>query len=165
MKLTFNLCILLFVAAPAFAADDAARQKAVDFATRAAMSNMFELKAAEIEVAKGAAEDAKQFAGDMLKDHGRSGPILADAAKEDGVQLPAGLDDEHKKKLEALQQSDPQNLDQAYLSTQVTAHQEAVALFSDYSKNGPDGALKRASQKILPDLRMHLTRIEGLTSK
>ncbi|MBN9982599.1 DUF4142 domain-containing protein [Rhizobium laguerreae] len=165
MKLTFNLCILLFVAAPAFAADDAARQKAVDFATRAAMSNMFELKAAEIEVSKGAAEDAKQFAGDMLKDHGRAGPILADAAKEDGVQLPAGLDDEHKKKLEALQQSDPQNLDQAYLSTQVTAHQEAVAFFSDYSKNGRDGALKRASQKILPDLRMHLTRIEGLTSK
>ncbi|MBY3278175.1 DUF4142 domain-containing protein [Rhizobium laguerreae] len=165
MKLTFSLCILLFVAAPALAADDAARQKAVDFAARAAMSNMFELKAAEIEVSKGAAEDAKQFAGDMLKDHGRAGPILADAAKEDGVQLPAGLDDEHRKKLEALQQSDPQNLDQAYLSTQVTAHQEAVALFSDYSKNGPDGALKRASQKILPDLRMHLTRIEGLTSK
>ncbi|NKM14574.1 DUF4142 domain-containing protein [Rhizobium laguerreae] len=165
MKLTFNLCILLFVAAPALAADDAARQKAMEFATRAAMSNMFELKAAEVEVAKGAAEDAKQFAGDMLKDHGRAGPILADAAKEDGVQLPAALDDEYRKKLEALQQSDPQNLDQAYLSTQVTAHQEAVALFSDYSKNGPDGALKRASQKILPDLRMHLTRIEGLTSK
>ncbi|MBY5359887.1 DUF4142 domain-containing protein [Rhizobium leguminosarum] len=165
MRLTINFCLLFLIAGPILAADAVTRQKATDFATRAAMSNMFELDAAKVEVAKGAAEDAKQFASDMLKDHGRAGPILADAAAEDGVQLPSVLDDEHKKKVEALQQSDRENIDQAYLSTQVTAHQEAVALFSDYSRNGPDGALKRASQKILPDLRMHVNRIEGLTSK
>ncbi|OWV72798.1 hypothetical protein ATY76_08335 [Rhizobium sp. R339] len=165
MTLTFRLCLLFLLAAPAFAADEAARQKATDFAARAAMANMFEVEAAKIELAKGKAEDAKQFAGDMLKDHERAGATLADAAKEDGISLPASLDDEHNKKLEALNQSDQANLDQAYLSTQVAAHQEAVALFHDYSRNGPDGALKRASQKILPDLRMHLTKIQGLTSK
>ncbi|RFB88604.1 hypothetical protein B5K11_24290 [Rhizobium leguminosarum bv. trifolii] len=165
MKLIFQACLFVVIAASAFAADEAARQKATDFAARAVMSNMFEMEAAKIEAAKGAAEDAKQFAADMLKDHGRAGPILADAAKEEGVQLPPALDDEHKKKLEALQQSDRENFDQAYLSTQVTAHEEAVSLFADYSQSGPDGALKRASQKILPDLRMHLTRIKGLTSK
>lgn len=165
MRLIFQACFLFLIASPAFAADEAARQKATDFAARAAMANMFELKAAEIEVAKGAAEDAKQFANDMLKDHGRAGPILTGAAKEDGIQVPSSLDDEHKKKLDALQQSDRENLDQAYLSTQVTGHEEAVSLFEDYSLHGPDGALKRASQKILPDLRMHLTRIHGLTSK
>ncbi|KPH04859.1 DUF4142 domain-containing protein (plasmid) [Rhizobium acidisoli] len=165
MRLIFKACLLFVFAAPAFAADEAARQKATDFAFRAAASNMFELKAAEIEVAKGAAEDAKQFATDMLKDHGRAGPILAVAAKEDGVELPSALDEEHARKLDALQESDRENFDQAYLSTQMTAHEEAVSLFTDYSQNGPDGALKRASQKILPDLRMHLTRIKGLTSK
>ncbi|MDR9775973.1 DUF4142 domain-containing protein [Rhizobium hidalgonense] len=165
MRLIIQACLICTIAAPALAADEAARHKATDFATRAATANMFELKAAEIEVAKGAAEDAKQFATDMLKDHGRAGPTLADAARKDGVELPSALDDEHQKKLDALQQSNRENFDQAYLSTQVTAHEEAVALFTDYSQNGPDGALKRASQKILPDLRMHLTRIQGLTSK
>ncbi|SCB58746.1 putative membrane protein [Rhizobium aethiopicum] len=165
MRLISKLCLLLLLAAPAFAADDAARQKATDFAARAAMSNMFEVEAAKIELAKGKAAEAKQFAGDMLKDHGRAGSTLADAAKEDGIALPSALADEYNKKLEALNQSDQENLDQAYLSTQLTAHQEAVALFADYSQKGPDGALKRASQKILPDLRMHLTKIQGLTSK
>ncbi|WP_106796427.1 DUF4142 domain-containing protein [Rhizobium sp. H4] len=165
MRLIFNLCLLLLTSVPSFAADDAARSKATDFVARAAMSNMFEVEAAKIEAAKGKAEDARQFAGDMLKDHGRAGSTLADAAKEDGIALPTALDDQYNKKLEALRQSDQANLDQAYLSTQLTAHQEAVALFADYSQNGPDGAVKRASQKILPDLRMHLTRIQGLTSK
>ncbi|MBX4896958.1 DUF4142 domain-containing protein [Rhizobium bangladeshense] len=165
MRLTSKLCLLFLLAAPAFATDGAARQKATDFATRAALTNMFEVEAAKIELAKGKAEEAKQFASDMLKDHERAGSTLADAAKEDGIALPAALADEHNKKLEALSQSDQENLDQAYLSTQLTAHQEAVALFADYSQNGPDGALKRASQKILPDLRMHLTKIQGLTSK
>ncbi|ARO33593.1 hypothetical protein NXC14_PC00052 (plasmid) [Rhizobium sp. NXC14] len=164
MKVIARLCFLLLIAAPALA-DDASHQKATDFATRASISNMFEVEAARIEVAKGSAEDAKQFANDMLKDHGRAGPALTQAAKEDGVELPSALDEEHQKKLEALGQSPESDLDQAYLSTQVSAHQQAVSLFLDYSQNGPDGALKRAAQKILPDLRMHLTRIQGLTSK
>ncbi|OWO94874.1 hypothetical protein B5E41_10690 [Rhizobium esperanzae] len=165
MRLLLNLCLLFLAAGPSLAADEAARRAASDFATTATISNMFEMEAAKIEIAKGAAGDAKQFADDMLNDHERAGAVIADAAKKDGVQLPTAIGNEHKKKLEALQQSDLENLDQAYLSTQVTAHQDAVALFDDYSQNGPDGALKRASQKILPDLRMHLTRIQGLAAK
>ena len=165
MRLISKLCLLLLTAAPGLAADDAARSKATDFVTSAATSNMFEVEAAKIETAKGKAQDARGFADDMLKDHGRAGSMLADAAREDGIALPTAIDDEHSKKLEALRQSDASNLDQAYLSTQVTAHEEAVTLFADYAQKGPDGAVKRAAQKILPDLRMHLTRIQGLASK
>jgi putative membrane protein len=129
------------------------------------MSNMFEIEAAKIESAKGKANDAKQFAQDMLRDHGKGAPLLSDAAKQDGVALPAALDDEHTQKLTALEQSDPSNMDQAYLSTQVTAHQQAVELFEAYSKKGPDGQLKRSAEKILPDLHMHLIRVRALTSK
>jgi putative membrane protein len=156
------VCLTGFSAA---AADDAAKQHAADFAAKAAMSNMFEIEAAKIEIASGKADDAKQFAHDMIRDHGKAGPVLNDAAKQDGIEPPADLNAEYSAKLGALRQSDAANLDQAYLSTQVTAHEEAVNLFDSYSKQGPDGQLKRTAAKILPDLRMHLTRIRGLTSK
>jgi putative membrane protein len=165
MKTLFASALLLLSASSVLAADDAAKQHAADFATRAAMSNLFEIEAAKVEVANGKASDAKQFAEDMLKDHGKAGPFLADAARQDGIEVPTVLDAEHSEKLNALQRSDAANLDQAYLSTQVAAHQEAVELFSNYSKEGPDGQLKNIAAKILPDLRMHLTRIQGLTSK
>ncbi len=160
--IVFTLCVTTL---PALAADDGAKQHARDFATKAAISNMFEVEAGKIEIAKGRADDAKQFAQDMVKDHGKAATMLHDAAAQDGVALPDALDDEHKQKLAALQQSDPSNLDQAYLSTQLTAHQQAVELFDAYSKKGPDGQLKRSAEKLLPDLRMHLTRVQALTSK
>ncbi|PZM16443.1 DUF4142 domain-containing protein [Rhizobium tubonense] len=165
MKTLLAHALLLLATFPVLAADDAAKKHATDFATKAAMSNMFEIEAAKVEVAKGKANDAKRFAEDMLKDHGKAGPFLVDAAKQDGIEIPTSLDAEYRQKLAALQQSDTANLDQAYLSTQVTAHQDAVELFTNYSKEGPDGHLKNTAAKILPDLRMHLTRVEGLTSK
>jgi putative membrane protein len=75
------------------------------------------------------------------------------------------LDVEHQQKVESLQNSDPANFDQAYLSAQVTAHQDAFALFEAYAKDGPEGRLKNTASKILTDLHMHLTRVQGLTSK
>ncbi|MBY5324743.1 DUF4142 domain-containing protein [Rhizobium leguminosarum] len=165
MKIVLASVFVCLTALCASAADDAAKQHATDFAARAAISNMFEIEAAKIEIASGKADDAKQFAQDMIRDHGKAGPVLIDAAKKDGIELPAALDAEHAAKLTALRQSDAANLDQAYLSTQVASHEEAVNLFDSYSKQGPDGQLKRTAAKILPELRMHLTRIRGLTSK
>ncbi|QKK33307.1 DUF4142 domain-containing protein (plasmid) [Rhizobium indicum] len=165
MKIVLASVLFCSTAFYASAADDAAKKHATDFAAKAAMSNMFEIEAAKIEIEKGKADDAKQFAHDMIRDHGKAGPVLNDAAKQDGIELPTALDAEHAAKLTALRQSDAANLDQAYLSTQVTSHEEAVNLVDSYLKQGPDGQLKRTAAKILPDLRMHLTRIRGLTAK
>jgi putative membrane protein len=163
MKLLLATTMLTFAAMSAVAADDA-RNHPIDFATKATISNIFEMEAAKIEVAKGKAPEAKKFASDMLRDHSKAGSALADAAQRDGIPVPKDVDTEHRQKLEALSSSDPANMDQAYLSTQLTAHQDAVTLFENYSKGGPDGQLKNTAGKILPDLRMHLTRVQGLTS-
>jgi putative membrane protein len=160
LKYGLLVCMIAF---PAWAADDSAAKQA--FAEKASTSNTFEIEAAKIEIAKGKATDARQFAQDMLKDHGKAAPLLVDAAKQDGVTVPTSLDADHQQKLEALKQSDAANLDQAYLSTQVTAHQQAYQLFQSYSKSGPDGQLKNTATKLLPDLHMHLTRVQGMANK
>jgi putative membrane protein len=155
--------IACLVAAPAWGVDDTAAKQ--QFAEKASMANMFEIEAAKIEIANGRAIDAKQFARDMLRDHGKVGPLLTDAAKQDGVTISGSLDAEYQQKLEALRKSDVSNLDQAYLSTQVTAHQQTYELVKAYSRVGPAGNLKNTAAKILPDLNMHLTRVQGIANK
>ncbi|KAA0687374.1 DUF4142 domain-containing protein [Neorhizobium sp. P12A] len=151
------------IALPARAADDAGAKQ--EFAQKASVSNLFEIEAAKIEIANGKAVDAKQFAQDMLRDHVKAALPLAEAANDDGVTVSQSLDAEYQQKLEALRMSDAVNVDQAYLSTQVTAHQQAYELFQAYSKDGPDGSLKHAASNMLPDLHMHLTRVQGIANK
>ncbi|NLR97236.1 DUF4142 domain-containing protein [Rhizobium sp. P38BS-XIX] len=159
-----SIALLTLVTTNTFA-EDAGRAKSIDFAAKVSMANMFEIEAAKVELAKGKADDARQFARDMLKDHEKAALLLIEAAKEDGIPFPTSLDAEHQQKVKALQDSDPANLDQAYLSTQLTVHQDALTLFESFSKSGPDGQLRNVAGKIVPDLHMHLTRVEGLTSK
>jgi len=161
MKRSLVTFAMLAYAFTADAQTDKAQQQ--DFASKAATANLFEMEAAKVEIQRGNASDAKGFANDMLTDHGQAGPLLKDAAKADGVTIPTALDEEHQKKIDALQQSDAANLDQAYLSTQVTAHQQAVDLFTNYSKQGRN--LKNVANNLIPTLRAHLVRVQGLTSK
>jgi len=106
------------------------------FAGSAAMSDLFEIQAAKIEVQNGRSEKIKAFVEDMIKDHGQSTEKLNAAAAKDGVALPAALDAGHQKKLDALRALKGVKLDAAYASTQITMHFSAVALFGAYSKNG-----------------------------
>ena len=135
------------------------------FAQKAALSNIFEIEAAKLALERGKDPSAKMFAADMIADHQQAGIALANAAGQEHVQLPAALDAEHSQKLEALKSSSDKDFDQAYLSTQVTAHEEAVSLFADYAKSSPSGALKSFAEKTLGTLRTHNVRIHGLTKE
>ena len=135
------------------------------FARKAAVSNMFEIEAAKLAVEKGRDDKAKEFARDMISDHGKATGELMKAADSQKVTLPTALDPEHQKKLDALKAASTTDFDQAYLSTQVSAHEEAVVLFDGYAKNGAAGALKSFAETTLGTLRTHNVRIHGLTTK
>lgn len=131
------------------------------FAEKAAQSDMFEMEAAKLVLEKGTSDEVKTFAGDMVKDHGRSTHGLHEAAAKDGVKLPAGMGPELTKKFESLTPLTGPALDAAYVSTQVSVHTEAVELFEKYSKDGQAGALKSFAQQTHPTIRMHLVRVRN----
>lgn len=135
--------------------------KPEEFATKAAQSDMFEMQAAQIVVEKGVSDEVKAFAGDMIKDHHKSSDALKDAASKDGVQLPTDMGEELRKKLEALKPLSGPALDAAYVSTQVSVHTDAVALFDSYTKDGDGKALKSFAMKTYPTIRMHLVRVRN----
>lgn len=139
----------------------AAEIPAQSFAEKAAQSDMFEVEAAKVVLAEGASEEVRIFAGDMVKDHHRSTDALKEAAAKDGVKLPADMGDDLRKKLESLKPLRGPALDAAYVSTQVSVHTEAVALFDAYSEDGDSKALKSFAQMTYPTIRMHLIRVRN----
>ena len=131
------------------------------FAEKAAQSDMFEMESAKLVLDKGTSDEVKTFAGDMVKDHGRSTHGLHDAAAKDGIKLPADMGPELAKKYESLKPLTGPTLDAAYISTQISVHTDAVELFDKYSKDGQAGALKSFAQKTYPTIRMHLIRVRN----
>jgi len=133
------------------------------FAQKASLSNTFEIEAARLALYRAKDPAAKAFAQDMIKDHEQAARELAKAAREQNVPLPTSLDSEQQAKLDALKSADDANFDQAYLSTQIVAHEEAVALFDQFSKGETAGPLKSFALHTLGTLRTHDVRIHGLT--
>ena len=134
---------------------------AATFAQKAAQTDMFEMEAAKLILAKGVSNEVKQFAGDMVKDHHRTTVDLKDAASKDGVKLPADISGEFRSKLDSLRPLNGPALDAAYVSTQVSVHTDAVELFDKFVKDGQGGALKSFATANYPTIRMHLVRVRN----
>lgn len=99
----------------------------------------------------------------MLMDHRKAASDLEEAAAKENIDLPDGLDKEHSDKLTALSSAIEADFDQAYLSTQVVIHEEAIRLFTSFAADGRDGPIKNFATATLGTLRMHAIKVHGLT--
>jgi putative membrane protein len=135
---------------------------AEQFATEMASSDLFEIEAARIVLERGKDPKAIDFANQMLRDHEKASAGLAEAAKADKVALTPKMSDEHQKQLEALKTAAEADFDQAYFSTQITAHENAIALIEAYAKDGEAGALKSHAESVLGTIRTHAMRAHDL---
>jgi len=134
-----------------------------DFVTKAAMSDMFEIKAGKLAEQKGDAA-TKSFADKMVTDHEKTFNELKSAlkGKAPDALLPVDLDSAHQKKLDDLAALSGADFTKKYSEEQVSAHEDAVSLFDRYAKGGDDPTLKDWAGKTLPDLQHHLVMAKAL---
>lgn len=141
----------------------AAAVPAADFVRKAAISDMFEVQSSQLAREK-ADQEGRQFAATMLQAHTKTTGELRELVTSGKVkaELPAGLDDEHRQKLERLRGLSGKAFEDAYETMQVEAHQTAIQLFSAYAQGGDDPELKQWAAKTLPELERHLGMAEKL---
>ena len=135
-----------------------------EFVNKVAISDMFEVQASQIALAKQADADTKPFAEKMVTDHQKTSSelkALIDGGKVN-AKLPTALDSEHQKLLDDLKAKNGKDFDQSYDQAQVKGHKDAVALFEAYAKSGDDPELKSWAAKTLPHLKEHLSMAEKL---
>lgn len=134
-----------------------------DFVTRVALSDMFEIESSRLALQQSQDADVKALAQKMITDHGKSTERLKGVVGQSGAaQMPMQLDADHQQKLARLKATSGKSFDAAYLQMQREGHEQAVALFTAYSKTGGNGALKAFANEVLPTIQMHHKQVQQL---
>jgi len=93
----------------------------------------------------------------MLADHGKADADLKVLAKSKDIQLPESMNKKQQGQLAELGKLKGSEFDKKYAQEiGVMAHEEAVALFTNASKNAADTDIKAFASKTLPVLQAHL---------
>jgi putative membrane protein len=133
------------------------------FVTKAAVSDMFEIKASQMAVDKSDGP-TKDFAQKMITDHQKTSSDLKSLlqTKVPDAVLPADVDKSHQKMLDKLASLNGRDFTKQYDKDQVSAHKTAVSLFERYSKSGDQPDLKAWAGATLPTLQDHLKMAKDL---
>ena len=131
-----------------------AQNSTQDFVNKVAISDMFEIQSSKLAAKKGN-ENIRAFAQQMIKDHTKTTQELKGMVGKAKAKLPTAMDADHQQKLAKLQKAG-KDFDSMYASMQVTAHEDAVKLFENYSSSGDDAQIKAWASKTLPALKKHL---------
>jgi putative membrane protein len=141
-----------------------ARITTSEYIQQAAMNDLFEIESSKLAVEKADNKDVKSFAERMVKDHGASIKVLAEAASKGqaGVRAPSELDSDHKAKIALLRNASGAEFDKLYVDMQTGAHEHALKLHSGYAKSGDNGQLKAAADTLKGHVEDHLAKISDL---
>jgi len=149
---TLATVVLVSLAAVAFSAlseDDA-------FFAKLAQAGMAEVAAGKLAENKGVSAEVREYGAMMAKDHGAAHQKLEKLAITKGVTLPATAGDENLAAMKSLQSLEGVRFDQAYLTSQVKAHEEAVRLLKSVIAASPDADTKAFAEQLLPTVEYHL---------
>ena len=135
--------------------------KTADFITAAVQSDMFEIEASKLAVAKTEGQ-VQAFANQMVADHTKRTNELTPLALKDDVPQPPDMSSSQKSMLGKLKGLGGQDFAKQYIDDQVSVHKEAVALFQRYGKGGDEARAKDWATKTLPTLQQHLEMAQQL---
>lgn len=147
------VCAALLFAGPLLADDPHAQ--AQNFATEASAAGMAEIDAAKLALKKSQSTDVKTFAQHIIDDHTKANTELKAIARNQKLELSDSPSVMNQAKAKVLDVRD-ESFDAAYANNQVSAHEDAVKLFTDAANNSADTQIKAFAQKTLPVLQQHL---------
>ena len=133
--------------------------EASEFVKQAAAGGEFEIRSSKLALKQSKSEDVKRIAQRLIDDHTKAGKELKDTVKDAGVKakIPEKLDQKHQSMMDELKKTKGMaaNFDKLYIDQQLSAHQDAIALFSGYAEGGDNDKLKSFAEKTLPTLQEH----------
>jgi putative membrane protein len=150
-----GIAAMALIGNAARAADLSRKDKS--FMTDAAQAGHTEINASKIALEKNRSPAVKDFAEAMVGDHTTAADALAKLAANKNFTLPDGPSAMQKAKIAILNKLDGATFDKQYASIiGVSAHEDAVKLFTDAAANATDPDVKQFASETLPTLQHHL---------
>jgi putative membrane protein len=134
---------------------------AAEFVPTAVSSNLLEIESSRLALQRARDPEVRRFARQMIRDHNLASRRMAAVVRRSDLPMPPPAMIPRHQAMLATVQAAP-DFDAAYVSAQITAHQEAVALFSSYGSNGDVAPLAAFARQTEPNLRMHLEHAQSL---
>ena len=127
------------------------------FVTSLAVSDMYEVQAAEIAMAKSSTAGIDELAGMIKTDHTASTAKLKTIAPTEATDtpLPTALDERRQGLIDNLNAAAPADFDRVYLTQQVAAHNEALTLLNGFKDHTETPGLAALATEIIPKVTMH----------
>ena len=129
-----------------------------NFAIDATYSNLAEIVLGQLAVSDAMDEAVRGFGTMMVTEHTTAQDQLSNIAASFDIDIPDTLNHEHRALHTQLSALEGAAFDDAYISSQITAHQEAQQLFQTQIDQGLNPRLKEYASNILPHIMMHLER-------
>jgi putative membrane protein len=133
------------------------------FVTAAAISDMYEVAAGKIAAERGSPA-VKAFGEMMVKAHTETTSKLKAtlASNKINAKPPAAVDNRRQGMLDNLRGASKADFDNRYITQQVAAHKEALALMTGYAKDGDAKPVRDFAAETAKHVRMHLAEAEKL---
>lgn len=136
------------------------------FINSAAEAGLTEINASKIALAKTSNQDVKDFATMMVDDHTTMADNLKKLAASKNVVPPTEPGMMQKAKIAILEKMDGAMFDKQYASMiGVSAHEDAVGLFSKTAREARDPDVKDFAAKSLSKLQRHLEMATSLKTR
>lgn len=158
-----HLILAALVAAP-LTAMAAASDPDASFYKALAEGGVAEVADGKLAESRAADPKIKDFAAMMVKDHSAANQELKTLAISKGMKVPSHKSMSQQAKKSELDVLTGGAFDKAYVKSQITAHQDTIALLQKEISTGQDPDAKAFAQKILPTVQSHLTAINGIAS-
>ena len=126
-------------------------------------SDMFEVESRRMALQMSRSDAVRSFAQMMVGDHTRMMNEMMAMAAPMGMNMASmPMMPKHMAMLERLRAASGAEFDMMYKREQMMAHQEAVALHSNYARRGDNPALRAMAARAVPMVTNHLARVRTL---
>lgn len=137
---------------------------AAEYLAMAGSGDLYEKTSSQmmLETAQSNAE-LRRFAQEMVQDHTETTNRLTQAAQRAGITpgTPRMIQ-QHQAMVEQLRAASGAQRDQIYLTQQIQAHQQGLALHQAYAQRGDNPALREAANLIAQDVQDHLQKLQRI---
>jgi len=141
----------------------AATREAQAYLFHAGAGDVFEITSSMILLNKSSNPQVRSYASMLIDHHTRTTNLALANAKASGiVPPPPEMNAMQKRMIGQLHAATPATIDRLYLTDQVPAHQQALALQSGYARGGDVPALRQTAGGAVPIVQSHLTQAQAL---
>ncbi len=131
--------------------------QAMPFLMMAAESDIFEISSSQVAVMKSQNPRVRAYATMLIEHHTMTTNVALRQAKAAGIMPPpAVLQADKRDMITQLLAAAPADFDRVYLTQQVPAHEQALALHTTYARSGDTPQLRTAAVGAVPFVTRHL---------